>query len=165
VQQFKQLAQEASRKRQELTKSRGGPQRNADLKDGSKWGFVDLKQLGQLLGQFEPDLLELKELRADLRQKVRQIESKMLKGRCMRHKTSPETDRTTAGTRKEEIARFTKAQSDKEFSKMLKTRTLGPEHLETQTQLRRSIRVSPTPLTVMRVLTGRGRQFVIALRN
>lgn len=46
-----------------------------------------------------------------------------------------------AGTRKEEISRFNKAKTDKEFAKMLKSRTLGPEHLETQTQLRRSIRV------------------------
>ncbi len=47
-----------------------------------------------------------------------------------------------AGTRREEIARFNKAKDDKEFAKMLKARTLGPEHSETQTQLRKSIRVS-----------------------
>lgn len=47
-----------------------------------------------------------------------------------------------AGTRKEEIARFNKARTDDGFAKMLKARTLGPEHLETQTQLRRDIRVS-----------------------
>ena len=48
----------------------------------------------------------------------------------------------TAGTKKEEIARFNKAKTDPEFAKMLKVRTLGPEHLETQSQLRRDIRVS-----------------------
>jgi len=48
----------------------------------------------------------------------------------------------TAGTRREEIARFNKAKDDKEFAKMLKARTLGPEHSETQTQLRKSVRVS-----------------------
>jgi len=47
----------------------------------------------------------------------------------------------TAGTRREEIARFNKAKDDKEFAKMLKARTLGPEHSETQTQLRKSVRV------------------------
>jgi hypothetical protein len=48
---------------------------------------------------------------------------------------------STAGTKKEEIARFNKAKTDPEFAKMLKVRTLGPEHLETQSQLRRDIRV------------------------
>ena len=43
--------------------------------------------------------------------------------------------------RKEEIVRFSKANSDAEFAKMLKSRTLGPEHLETQAQLRRDVRV------------------------
>lgn len=47
-----------------------------------------------------------------------------------------------ASTRKEEISRFAKAKSDQEFGRMLKSRTLGPEHLEAQMQLRRSVRVS-----------------------
>lgn len=46
-----------------------------------------------------------------------------------------------AGTRREEMSRFKKAKNDSEFAKMLKSRTLGPEHLEMQTQLRRDIRV------------------------
>ena len=48
---------------------------------------------------------------------------------------------SSAGTKKEEIARFDKARNDPEFAKMLQVRTLGPEHLETQNQLRRDIRV------------------------
>lgn len=44
--------------------------------------------------------------------------------------------------RKEEIERFSKASNDAEFAKMMKSRTLDPEHLEIQTQLRRGIRVS-----------------------
>ncbi|KAF8623614.1 hypothetical protein AX17_007317 [Amanita inopinata Kibby_2008] len=120
------LALEASRKRQELGKSRGALHRKADLRDASKWGVADAAQFGQVMKQYSQDLSSLKEQRDQLREKVRQIESKMLK----------------AGTRKEEIARFTKAQNDKEFAKMLKTRTLGPEHLETQTQLRRGFRAT-----------------------
>ena len=46
-----------------------------------------------------------------------------------------------AKTRKEEIARFNKAKNDKEFAKMLKSRSLGPELSETQMHLRKSIRV------------------------
>jgi hypothetical protein len=37
--------------------------------------------------------------------------------------------------------RFDKAKNDKEFAKMLKSRSLGPEHSETQMHLRKSIRV------------------------
>lgn len=44
--------------------------------------------------------------------------------------------------RKEEIARFSKASTDTELARILKARTLSPEHLETQSQLRREIRVS-----------------------
>lgn len=62
--------------------------------------------------------------------------------------------------RKEEIVRFSKANSDAEFAKMLKTRTLGPEHLETQTQLRRGIRVctftvKESPVTDVGVASSR----------
>ena len=46
-----------------------------------------------------------------------------------------------AGTRREEIARFSRAKTDQEFTKILKARTLGPEHSETQMKLRRYIRV------------------------
>lgn len=45
-------------------------------------------------------------------------------------------------TRKEEIVRFNKAKTDAEFAKMLKIRTLAPEYSETQSQLRKKIRVS-----------------------
>lgn len=46
-----------------------------------------------------------------------------------------------AGTRREEIARFSRAQSDQGLAEILKARTLGPEHSETQMQLRKYIRV------------------------
>jgi nucleoporin NUP159 len=52
-----------------------------------------------------------------------------------------QTPSLLAGTRREEIARFNKAKDDKEFAKMLRSRTLGPEYSETQAQLRKSIRV------------------------
>ena len=62
-------------------KSRGGSVRKADLGDPSKWGLVDAKHFGEILKQYDSDLSELKELRAGLKRKVRQIESKMLKGK------------------------------------------------------------------------------------
>ena len=47
----------------------------------------------------------------------------------------------TACTRKEEIARFSKAINNPDFARMLKTRNLGPEHLEKQVRLRKQVRV------------------------
>ena len=48
----------------------------------------------------------------------------------------------SANTRKEEITRFGAASKDTELSKVLESRSLGPEHTEAQSQLRRDIRVS-----------------------
>jgi len=47
----------------------------------------------------------------------------------------------TASTRKEEITRFSKAVNNPDFSRMLRTRNLGPEHLEKQNRLRKQVRV------------------------
>lgn len=58
----------------------------------------------------------------------------------------------SAETRKEEIVRFSKAKADPEFSKMLKMRTLGPDATETQSQLRKQIRVSVWLLPTFRIL-------------
>jgi len=60
--------------------------------------------------------------------------------------------------------RFDKARTDSEFAKLLKVRTLGPEYLEIQSQLRRDIRVG------IMVIISCGihivdRLFVIACRN
>ena len=71
---------------------------------------------------------------------------------------------TIALTKKEEIARFNKARTDTEFAKLLKVRTLGPEYLEIQSQLRRDIRVCI--MTAMSCGTHVvDRPFVIECRN
>jgi nucleoporin NUP159 len=44
-----------------------------------------------------------------------------------------------ATTRREEVNRFAEAKRDGDFSKMLNSRTLGPDHLEAQKQLRSGI--------------------------
>ncbi|KAJ7284651.1 hypothetical protein C8J57DRAFT_1670165 [Mycena rebaudengoi] len=121
---FRLLAQAASLKRVELGKSAGGSRRAVDLGDRSKWALGDVVQFGQTMRMFEQDLAQLKEERVQREKLLRELQSNLLK----------------AGTRREEIGKFIKAQHDKDFAKMLKARTLGPEHMETQTQLRRSIR-------------------------
>jgi nucleoporin NUP159 len=48
---------------------------------------------------------------------------------------------SAAGTRKEEVVHFHRAKTDNEFAMILRERTLGPEHLEAQNQLRKDVRV------------------------
>ncbi|KAF9048549.1 hypothetical protein BJ165DRAFT_1460486 [Panaeolus papilionaceus] len=101
------------------------PQTKEDVGSAEKWNFSSLAQFGDALKEFQDDLEFLEGQRSKLKASLKELQNNLLK----------------AGTRKEEIARFNKAQSDPEFAKMLKARTLGPEHSETQTQLRKSIRI------------------------
>ncbi|KAF8207210.1 hypothetical protein K438DRAFT_1931247 [Mycena galopus ATCC 62051] len=124
LENFRSLAQAANQRRLELNKSAGGSRRAADLGNRTKWALPDAVQFGQTMRLYEQDLADLKEERSQREKSLREFQSNLLK----------------AGTRREEIGRFLKAQHDNDFAKMLKARTLGPEHLETQTHLRRSIR-------------------------
>ncbi|KAG2364542.1 hypothetical protein BDR07DRAFT_1401153 [Suillus spraguei] len=111
---LKAMAARATQQAAELEskKTPGQSRVKADLANATKWAPGDIKEYG------------IKEQQKLLKQPLKELENSMLK----------------AGTRKEEIIRFTRAQTDSEFAKMLKIRTLGPEHLETQSQLRRDIR-------------------------
>uniref|UniRef100_A0A0W0F345 Nucleoporin Nup159/Nup146 N-terminal domain-containing protein n=1 Tax=Moniliophthora roreri TaxID=221103 RepID=A0A0W0F345_MONRR len=124
LQDLRKLAELASKKREALSRTAGGSRRKEDLGDASKWALGDVVHFGVTMKQFERDISELKEGPEKQKQSLSELNKSIVK----------------AGTRREEIARFNKAKSDNEFAKMLKSRTLGPEHLETQTQLRRNIR-------------------------
>ncbi|GAW05800.1 hypothetical protein LENED_007680 [Lentinula edodes] len=128
LERLRALAGAVAKKRELLSKSAGGSRRKEDLGNHEKWTPCDSAQFGALLRQFEQDIFELKDFAGKQKADIREIGKSMIK----------------AGTRREEIARFNKAKSDNEFSKMLKSRTLGPEHLENQTQLRRNIRAMRT---------------------
>ncbi|KAF8969236.1 hypothetical protein BDZ97DRAFT_1796720 [Flammula alnicola] len=119
-----QLSRAANTRRIEMSTSAGGSPLKADLGVPQKWSFGDFQQFAQVLQQYQADLDLLSSQREKDQQTLREIQSNMLK----------------AGTRREEIARFNKAKSDKEFAKILRSRTLGPEHSETQTHLRKNIR-------------------------
>ncbi|KAJ7337485.1 hypothetical protein DFH08DRAFT_705468, partial [Mycena albidolilacea] len=99
--------------------------RAVDLGNRAKWALVDAAQFGQIMRLYEQDLTDLKEERSQRQKLLWELQSNLLK----------------AGTHREEISRFLKAQHDNDFARMLKARTLGPEHLETQTHLRRGIQV------------------------
>ncbi|KDQ57297.1 hypothetical protein JAAARDRAFT_110771, partial [Jaapia argillacea MUCL 33604] len=110
------LAQEASQKRADLSKSTAGT--------GGEVTKVEIIQFRHELAKCEQDILQLDSLRSPLVEAVRDLESDMFK----------------AGTKKEEVVRFSRASKDPEFAKMLKIRSLGPEHVETQSRLRKEIR-------------------------
>ncbi|KAJ3867398.1 hypothetical protein EV359DRAFT_78647 [Lentinula novae-zelandiae] len=126
LERLRALAGVVAKKRELLSKSAGGSRRKEDLGNHEKWAPCDSAQFGALLRQFEQDIFEIKDFAGKQKADIREVGKSMIKGK------------------REEIARFNKAKSDNEFSKMLKSRTLGPEHLENQTQLRRNIRAMRT---------------------
>ncbi|KAH9029881.1 hypothetical protein EDB85DRAFT_1965294 [Lactarius pseudohatsudake] len=85
---------------------------------------VDVEGLARTIRESEREIEQLELARGEDRATIRELEIGVFK----------------AKTRKEEITRFDKAQSDVEFGKMLKSRFLSPEQTELQTQLRRNIR-------------------------
>lgn len=118
------LATAASQKAASLRKSSGIVHTRTDLLDSHRWVIGDVKEHGRVLLTVQEDIRVLREQRVVLRRMLQDLDGCMLK----------------ATTKREEIIRFDKARTDAEFAKMLKVRTLGPEYLEIQTQLRRDIR-------------------------
>lgn len=120
-----------------------------DLNDRNKWTFGDLEAFAKLLKSFEKEVLAAYELKDEFRPLMREVESNLLKGMFFLNMFIQRYQyvliifnlNRLAETRKEEIVRFSKAKADPEFVKMLKARTLGPDAAETQSQLRRQIRV------------------------
>ncbi|KAL0954701.1 hypothetical protein HGRIS_003650 [Hohenbuehelia grisea] len=123
LEDLKILAQTASKSADELRR----PSRalKTDLRNPSKLAVNDAREFGEALKRLALEVVELKAQRDAQREAVRDIQGDMLK----------------AGTRMEEIVRFNNAKTDAEFTKMLNSRTLGPEHYETQTQLRKDIQI------------------------
>ncbi|KAI0636172.1 hypothetical protein C8Q77DRAFT_1101977 [Trametes polyzona] len=124
LEDLKALATRASARAAQLNKPGTGHKTAQDLSDPTKWILSDLTQFKEIMKEVERELEKWEKAKAACISDIRELESEMLK----------------ATTRKEEIARFYKASQDTEFARMLKARTLSPEHLETQAQLRREIR-------------------------
>ncbi|KZP27408.1 hypothetical protein FIBSPDRAFT_731087 [Athelia psychrophila] len=124
LEQLRQYAERAKTNRVGLSKPSGLSHHTDNLSDSANWTLGDVQTWGQVLKTLQSDIELLHDNRRGISQSIRELESSMLR----------------AGTKREEIVRFNKAKSDPEFGKMLKVRTLGPEHMETQSQLRRDIR-------------------------
>ncbi|KAJ8454819.1 hypothetical protein ONZ45_g19159 [Pleurotus djamor] len=124
LEELKTMSQMAVKQREDFAKS-SGTHSKADLRTPEKWGGLnDVVPFGKAMKTLESDIKQKKQLMLKEHDFLRDIQDSMLK----------------AGTRKEEIARFNRAKNDADFSQMLKSRTLGPEHHETQVHLRKSIR-------------------------
>ncbi|KAK7691120.1 hypothetical protein QCA50_006223 [Cerrena zonata] len=119
-----QLAAEAIQEKELIYQPSMTMKSPADLGNSLRWTLGDVTEYGRVMKTVERRIEALKETRAIQRKAVRDLERTMLR----------------ASTRKEEIVRFSKASTDAEFARILKARTLSPEHLETQSQLRRQIR-------------------------
>ncbi|KAI0350061.1 hypothetical protein OH77DRAFT_1514617 [Trametes cingulata] len=124
LEDLKALANRAKARAAQLNRPGSGNKTAQDLVDPTKWIMGDLPQFKQIMKEVEQELEKWEKEKATCISHIRELESDMLK----------------ATTRKEEILRFSKASQDAEFARMLKARTLNPEHLETQAQLRREIR-------------------------
>ncbi|KAF9519989.1 hypothetical protein BS47DRAFT_1264915, partial [Hydnum rufescens UP504] len=94
--------------------------------DVSGWSLGDLKALRRQTDALEDDTLILEDQSLALKSEIAELQSLLLK----------------AETNKQEAERFLRAREDKNFAKLLKVRALGPEHLENQTRLRRSIQLA-----------------------
>ncbi|KAI0774968.1 hypothetical protein BD413DRAFT_290325 [Trametes elegans] len=124
LEELKALASRARAQTAQLNKPGSGTKTAQDLLDPTKWVMGDLTQFKHIMKEVERELEKWEKEKATCISYIRELESDMLK----------------ATTRKEEIARFSRASQDVEFARMLKARALNPEHLETQAQLRREIR-------------------------
>ncbi|KAI0833742.1 hypothetical protein BC628DRAFT_1492442 [Trametes gibbosa] len=124
LEDLKALAKRANTRATQLNKPGSGNKTAKDLEDPTKWILGDLAQFKEIMKEVERELATWEKGKATYISSIRELESDMLK----------------ATTRKEEIARFHRASQDTEFARMLKARTLSPDHLETQAQLRREIR-------------------------
>ncbi|KAA1467361.1 hypothetical protein DENSPDRAFT_238123 [Dentipellis sp. KUC8613] len=125
LQELKVFADQAAKQRDVMSKSVSG--------EGSGLSIDEVAKLGKEIKAAAKDVLGLEALIEGHRMSIREFESDMIK----------------AKTRKEEILRFDKAKSDAEFAKMLKARSLSPEYIEMQNQLRKDVRAMRTSIEQM----------------
>lgn len=130
IEELKGAAQKVPQRRAELLQPRvnvpqppPGISRNG-LEDAKRWTLLDIPAYGKAMKLLHADVAALKVSWGPIHQALGEIEGDMLK----------------VCTRKEEIARFSKARNNPDFSRMLKTRNLGPEHMEKQAKLRKQVR-------------------------
>ena len=93
------------------------------LHDKTQWSLGDLDLMKKLSIELEADTIEIKDSSLLQKRKVVELQSLLLKSE----------------TKKDEISRFIRARKDPEFARIVKVRQLGPEHIENQQKLRKSM--------------------------
>ncbi|QRV89838.1 hypothetical protein RhiJN_17856 [Ceratobasidium sp. AG-Ba] len=91
----------------------------------SKWNLGDLEALKQVTTLVAKEVDQLQGLNKDFVSQMTELQ--------------PGAEKVHA--KKNEIARYIRAKKDPKYTRLLKSRTSSPEHLETQTKLRKSIQV------------------------
>ncbi|KAG8708638.1 hypothetical protein FRC08_018804 [Ceratobasidium sp. 394] len=93
--------------------------------DASKWGLGDLTGLKQVTNLVAKEVDQLQGLSKDFISQMAELQ--------------PGAEKVHA--KKNEIARYIKAKKDPKYTRLLKSRTSSPEHVESQTKLRKSIQI------------------------
>lgn len=91
-----------------------------DLERPVSWSFGDLDKLSKFEKDLHKQIASLEQVTKGHRQRVQELEGGLLK----------------AEVKREEAARFLRANTDPEFAKLIRARQLGPEHAQNQAQLR-----------------------------
>ncbi|KAH7341645.1 hypothetical protein B0J17DRAFT_714801 [Rhizoctonia solani] len=93
--------------------------------DPLKWGLGDLASLKQVAGLVAKEVDGLKGLNKDFVVQMAELQ--------------PGAEKVQA--KRNEIARYIKAKKDPKYTRLLKSRTSSPEHIESQTKLRKSLQI------------------------
>ncbi|KAG8728502.1 hypothetical protein FRC11_010933, partial [Ceratobasidium sp. 423] len=93
--------------------------------DPSKWGLGDLAALKQVTGLVAKEVGGLRGLNKDFVAQMTELQ--------------PGAEKVQA--KRNEIARYLKAKKDPKYTRLLKSRTSSPEHIESQTKLRKSLQI------------------------
>ncbi|CAE6389581.1 unnamed protein product [Rhizoctonia solani] len=93
--------------------------------DPSKWGLGDLAALKQVTGLVTKEIDGLKGLNKNFVAQMTELQ--------------PGAEKVQA--KRNEIARYIKAKKDPKYTRLLKSRTSSPEHIESQTKLRKSLQI------------------------
>ncbi|KAJ1307666.1 hypothetical protein OPQ81_001759 [Rhizoctonia solani] len=93
--------------------------------DPSKWGLGDLAALKQVTGLVTKEVEGLKGLNKDFIAQMTELQ--------------PGAEKVQA--KRNEIARYLKAKKDPKYTRLLKSRTSSPEHIENQTKLRKTLQI------------------------
>lgn len=117
------------------------------------WTFGDLPTMGDTIRSGEGDLLELVDAMFTVQKGLADLQRLVLKSEPPFLSLGP-FNTLAAEMKREEVDRSLRAKNDKKFAEMIKVRTLGPEHTENQSKLRKNIQASRSVNCVLSINFG-----------